>query len=155
VILKKSLARNFLELGRQFKEIKDHKHYKTLGYESFNQYLATPEVTFHSSTAYRLIQIYEKFVIEFGVPEDKLIQVDRKKLEMLIPFVDKNNYEEWFYKAKELTRYDLDKEIKQLDELHCTHSWFKDEIWTCTKCHTRSRYKPNGTFKGNQTNDAP
>mgnify|MGYP000627920115 CR=1 FL=1 len=47
----------------------------------------------------------------------------------------KENWEEWKHKIKELSRTDLKKAIKGIDEMNCAHQW--EEIpakWKCKLC---------------------
>jgi hypothetical protein len=105
------IQKHFLELGRIFKEIRDNKLYRQLDHQTFDSFLGCPEISFRRSTAYALIRVYEVFVEKLKVNQELLAQVGRAKLQTIIPVVEKN-VEEWIYKAKELSRSDLQDEVR-------------------------------------------
>ena len=107
VTLKRSLNGGFLELARLLKENKDDKLYKVLGYETFEAYLATPELALSRSHVYTLIQIYEKLVVELKVQPAELVDTEWSKLQIVLPQINENNKEDLLDKARSLSRSDL------------------------------------------------
>ena len=57
------------------------------GIETWQSFLAQPEIAMSVSEANRLIQIYEQFVLRLGVDEDELAQIPVKNLQYLLPIV--------------------------------------------------------------------
>jgi len=109
--LKVRVNSGFLDLARLLKDIKDDKLYESLGYETFESYIAQPELGFDRSSVYRFIQIYDKFVIELGVAPGRLVLTDWTKLRTILPCVNKSNVKELLAKAESLSRSDLRLEI--------------------------------------------
>ena len=112
--LKKDINGGFLELAKRLKEIRDNKYYIQLDYDTFEAYIAQPELGFDRTSVYRFISIYEKFVIELKVPHEGLLSLDYNKLDMLIPHITEENKEELLNKAQTLSRSDLREEMQLL-----------------------------------------
>ncbi|MHB8482785.1 MAG: hypothetical protein ACYDBV_08655 [Nitrospiria bacterium] len=111
--VKKGLQGTFLTLAALLKENRDKEYYKVLDYETFEDYIASPELSFDRSVVYRLIQVYEKFAIEYNVAPARLIESDYSKLAEIVPVVNQDNYEEWLDKAISLSRSDLRAELRE------------------------------------------
>lgn len=113
VELKNNLTKDFLELGKALWDIYRLKYYLNLDYPSFGSYLASPEISFSQSSAYSLIDIYKTFLVQFKVAEAKLLPIGRRKLEMILPLVNDENYDDWLSKATALSTTDLGHEVKE------------------------------------------
>lgn len=111
----KQLVRNvrssYIYLAELLYKIKVEKLYEKLDYETFWAYVGQPEISLKRSTVYKLLGVYEKFVLEEKVPHDRLIGIDYNKLDMVKNKVD-GNADEWIAKAESLSRSDLLGEIK-------------------------------------------
>ena len=103
------IAKNFLELGRLFKLVRDEKLYKLRDHPSFLSFLA--DVGFRRTTVYSYIHVYELYILKLKIVPDFLITVPYRQLQMINPVVEKNP-EEWIYKAKELSESDLITEVR-------------------------------------------
>lgn len=112
--LKKGINGGFIEIASRLKIVRDNKLYKKLDYDTFEGYIAQPELGFDRSSVFRLISIYEKFVIELRVAPGRLSMIEWTKLREILPFVNEQNKEEFLAKAKELSRSDLIEEVKDL-----------------------------------------
>lgn len=111
--LKNNLNGGFLLLAEKLKTVRDMQLYKTLNYDTFEEYIAQPELSFNRSSVFEFISIYEKFVLELKVQPAGLILTDWSKLQVIKPFVNEENVNELLTKAKELSRSDLRKEIQE------------------------------------------
>ena len=78
--LKNNLNGGFLLLAEKLKTVRDMQLYKTLNYDTFEEYIAQPELSFNRSSVFEFISIYEKFVLELKVQPAGLILTDWSKL---------------------------------------------------------------------------
>jgi N6-adenosine-specific RNA methylase IME4 len=113
-ILKKGINGGFIELAKRLKQVKDNSLYKELDYDTFESYIAQPELGFQRSSVYLLIQIYEKLVLELNVQPAGLALIEWTKLAEIVPYINEKNKEELLSKATELSRSDLREEVKLL-----------------------------------------
>jgi hypothetical protein len=104
---------NCLILGRRLKENRDDGLWKLLGHDSFNDFLGSPEIAFKRSKAYDLIRIYELFSLKLGVSDAEILDIDRTKLLLIAPKLEKDPTlrDELLSKAKYLSKSDLRDEI--------------------------------------------
>jgi hypothetical protein len=105
--LRKLAERTFLELGEQLYEFVKNRDFETLGYDTFNAYLADPEVDIKRSTAYSLMGIYETFIVELESPTVGLLAAGHGKLDVIRPYVDKSNVDRLVTEAGSISRSDL------------------------------------------------
>lgn len=136
--IKQSITKNFWNLAVMLKINRDRKYYKTLGYETFEEYLGTPEISLSRGYVYKLIKNYELWVQKYNVSPAKLQGIDTEKLYLVGIMSNKNDYEEWLEKAKVLSRSDIRGLIKGEDYEY--KEWIE-----CPKCHykfiiQRSKY---------------
>jgi hypothetical protein len=69
-------------------EIKRCEYYTLLGYNSFQEYAESPEIAIGKSQAYKLISIYECYVVELGnKPEDLDAVPDLDRIGMVVPLI--------------------------------------------------------------------
>ena len=78
--LKNNLNGGFLLLAEKLKTVRDMQLYKTLNYDTFEEYIAQPELSFNRSSVFEFVSIYEKFVLELKVQPAGLILTDWSKL---------------------------------------------------------------------------
>jgi len=146
---------SFIYIGKELKKIKDDKLYKYLGegspeYESFENYLSSPNINIDLRKAYYLIKIYDTFVLKFGYKPEELSEMNWTALRSILPCVTKDNVANMIEKTKLLTRSHLEQEVKLLktgmtsmDDLdQHKHSWVKCVFWKCTECGERSNVEP-------------
>lgn len=130
------IKKNSLDLAVVLKTNKDKKYYKILGYDTFESYLATPEISLSRFFVYKLIKNYEIWVEGYNVALAKLEDIDSEKLYMAGTIANENNYEEMLEKAKQLSRSDLSKEIKiargEEEEVYIPEK--KSYMVTCPHC---------------------
>ena len=108
--LVRNIRSNYITLAELLYKMKTENLWQYLSYESFWAYVGSPEISLKRSTVYKLLGIYEKFVLEEKVSHDRLAGVDYNKLDMVRTKVE-GDAEEWIEKAKELSRSDLRGEI--------------------------------------------
>ena len=128
-ILVHNIRVTYIYLAELLYQVKNEKIYEQLGYESFWAYIGTPEISLKRSTVYKLLGIYEKFVLEEKVPHDRLSKIDYNKLDLVRSKVN-GNAEEWLEKAEHLSRSDLRGEIDGREYYareYCPHCFEKVE----------------------------
>jgi len=128
----------FIKLGGYLKLVNDRKLYKEKGCETFNEYLAMPELAFQRSTAYAVMGVYEDY-IESGLSESLDISgISYYKLDRIRQFIKEGieKFEEWVAKARENSLSDLNAEIRIArggeEEVYAPEK--KSYIVTCPKC---------------------
>lgn len=110
--------------------IKQESLWKQLGYESFADYCANPEIRLSRAQAYRLIAVWDTYVVKGGMLKhlDKLQDVSLEKLFVTTKVVAgelgklasgkpaeevEKEIEEWIEKARSLGYHDLRREVKR------------------------------------------
>jgi len=148
---KKILGLSYLHLGKLLLEMRESGDYKRilgddLGQRrgAWNLYLSLPEISIAPSTARGLMLVYQKWIKELGYQEEKIKEIDRRKLLALVPIVDKDNADDWLIKAQTLSRNALFQEIKQIgkDPMHCNHEWEEVPTWRCRICSEITHINP-------------
>jgi len=113
VDLRNRAEQTFLELGEELYWFEAEKQYKALNYETFEAYLADPEVDIGRSIAFMLKGVYEKFVLDLKVQPVGLLEAGHSKLDLVRPYVTPDNVDEWVDKAASLSRSDLRAELTE------------------------------------------
>lgn len=109
--IKESVTRGLLDIGKILSAIKrDDLFYPN--YDSFEEFLAIPELSFSRSTAYKAMAMYLVFEEKYRIA-DKILDIESDKLNKIIPILTDGNVDEWIDKARALSRSDLIEEIKQ------------------------------------------
>lgn len=120
----RELEGSFLVLGERLKKIRDEKLF--IGqWETFEEYLEDVKLT--APTASKLINVYQKFLVEWQFRQEKLMEAGGWSV--LYPILriatSKEEAEEWVDKACVLSRKDLEKEITEaktgIDMSKCKH----------------------------------
>lgn len=109
---KYNVVANYLVLGLLFKENRDEGLFKLLGYDSFEDFIGSPEVGFSRSKAYGLIRIRELYKEKLGIDDKTLLEIGNAKLALIAPVVESDK-EGWLEKARHLSKSDLRIEIGQ------------------------------------------
>lgn len=130
--LKGKITKSFLELAFFLKTNHDEKYYNVLGYDSFSEYLGTPEIGLCRSYAFKLIKIYEVWVEKYNIEVEKLQDIDVEKLYIATTLIKGEDYEERLEQARTLSRSDLrgftDRGYKQYKTVQCPNCNFRFEI---------------------------
>jgi len=137
--LKKNIEKNFLMLGQYLMNIRDNKLYVG-SWEAFHDFLEEMNIT--DSTASKMINIYKKFVIEYQIAEDRVIEAGGwTKLAVVLPLVNSSeDAEYWIDQSVILTSRDLAKEVKEhktgIDMRYCKHG----DTYLIRKCRECGEY---------------
>ena len=112
--LKQQIGKSFWEFGLELKAIRDRQLYLAGDYDTFEQYLGSPEVSIDRSTAYDWIGIVETFSALYVEPSD-IADIEWSKLRKIRRVVIRNpeQVQEWLSKARVLSRSDLSKELME------------------------------------------
>jgi len=133
--LRKFINRNFWQLVNELKYAREHKTWIKLDHESWESFLALPEIDLNSATVKDYIYIFNKVskYIKTSDMSDKMIQldIDIGKLKIIASKINDQNAEELLLKAKNLSRSDLILEIqkKSLQERNLTFEPKVYNIW--------------------------
>ncbi len=113
VSLRNQSEATFLQLGEELYWFEDKKQFREMDYETFEAYLADPEVDISRSLAFQLKAIYRHFLLQIKVQTSGLLEAGHSKLQMLIPYTDAGNAQEWIEKAASLSCSDLALEMRE------------------------------------------
>jgi hypothetical protein len=83
--------------------------YKAVGYDSFEEWLADPEVDIERRWAYQLSATWRELVVKLGTPVDKIRQLEPAKIQEVLPAVRRGAAEigEALADVESLSRSDL------------------------------------------------
>jgi hypothetical protein len=109
--LKKDIETQFIKLGAFLKLVRDRKLYKEKDCDTFESYIAQPELSLDRSTVFAIIGVFEDFFEKSN--QSDLVEVGYAKLNRIRQFKGKPNFEEWIEKSKVLSLSDLNAEIKE------------------------------------------
>ena len=109
---KNMVEKEFYKIGAYLKLIKDRGLYKQLGYETFNEYIAQPELQFQRSMVYSLIGVYTDFIESGKFQSSDIESIPYYSLDRIRQFKDDEDIGEWVLKARENSLSDLSKEIR-------------------------------------------
>lgn len=126
ISLKSNIGKDFLKLAFLLIANHDNKYYEVLGYNTWEEFLAIPEISMSRSFAYKLMQVNHIWIEKYNVSQENLICIETEKLYLAGTQATKDNYEEWLEKAKTLSRSDIRGLIKGED--------YEYKV-TCPRCH--------------------
>ena len=110
--LKSNIGKDFLKLASLLITNHDNKYYKVLGYDTWEEFLAIPEISMSRSFAYKLMQVRRVWIEEYNVSQENLACIDAEKLYLAGMVATKKDYEEWLERARQLSRSDIRGLIK-------------------------------------------
>lgn len=147
---KYAINRNFLYLSRLLFDVANTKLYHTMGYDSMEEYIATPEVNIKRSWFYDLLRVYRQFVLQYEYTDERLLPIGISKLILLTrnKDVNKENVDDWLATAETLSKSDLIRELnkeKEVDEPSHTSSK-EDKLRPGFYRITRLTNEPFGDF---------
>lgn len=140
--LKYSIEGAFLTLGERLKTVRDERLFAH-EWETFEDFL-NDAMGMSKSTASKFINVFEKFVLEYKIPTERLLTVGQDKLKEILPLVtDEQSAEDWLTKAETMTfRDDLRREMREaktgIDPMKCKHE-DKYTINICNICKNKWR----------------
>lgn len=140
--LKNTIEYSFIELGKRLRIIRDERKFEP-EWEAFDDYLIEMRLT--KGTASKLINIYERFVLEYKFPVAQLAEVGWSQLSEVLPVVkSKKDAEHWVHMAAQHPLRELRDEIKEkktgIDQRTCKHS-NSYTIRVCRDCGYREVIK--------------
>jgi len=106
IALKNNIEKDFMVLASLLITNHDNQYYKILGYDTWEEFLAIPEISMSRSFAYKIMQVYRIWVIKYGVSQENL-DIDNEKLFLASIQATEENYKEWLEKARVLSRSDI------------------------------------------------
>lgn len=103
------IRRVWVHLAADLHEVHDNRAWEVLGYDSFEAWLADPEIDLHPRHVYRMIQVYRELVIDRKVPLGALETAEVTKVSVVLPALreGKVSAEEALSDAATLSRSDL------------------------------------------------
>lgn len=140
IALKENIERTFIELGRRLYKIREERLYEPF-YDSFNVYC--DELKLSQSTISKLVNIYKKFILEYGFSPTRLMKAGGWGVmaEALPVIHSKKDANDFLDKAETLTLRDMRKEVLEkksgIDQRTCNH---KDDFYVlkiCRRCGDR------------------
>jgi len=150
IALKHRLEASFLALGERLAKIKTECLYEGQ-WDDFEAFLA--EMKINTSTANRLIQIYQTFILDLKCAPARLAEAGGWTIvSEILPFVkDRKSADHWLDRAKTLTRSDLRRDLTEArngkDMAKCKHA----DVYllqVCRDCGLRTRiYEDESTTK--------
>ena len=136
IALKENIERTFIELGRRLYKIREEKLYDPY-YDSFNLYC--DELKLSQATISKLVNIYKKFILEYGFSPNRLMRAGGWAVvaETLPVVHNKKDAEDFLEKAERLTLSDMRREVKEkklgVDQRTCGH---KKDFYVLQVCRT-------------------
>ena len=112
-----------LQMGKELYFFQKERDYLKLDYSSFESYLGSPELAISRRTAYRLIRVYRRWVVELGYTPEQLTEAGTTKLDMLAAHVDDENKHKCLTMAETLSRSDLMAELKGVEPVYNPPQW--------------------------------
>ncbi len=108
-----NLERTFLELGEELFWIENDKDYLNLGHDTFNSYLADPDITIGRTMAFMSKEVYAVYIHQLEVPSStvELLEAGVSKLYLVRYEVDEENAWDWINDCCTLSRTDIRKKL--------------------------------------------
>lgn len=96
-------------LAEQLYQFSECRHWRSLGYRSFEQWLASPEIDLSRREVFYLIEAWRELVVERGVEPGRLERVQVSKVRDVLPAVRRGvvTPDEALSDAESLSREDL------------------------------------------------
>ncbi len=150
--LKNTMEAGYFLMGKLLTDCKRNGWYKLNGHDTFEEYLGTPEISFHRTTAYKYMKVYSEFIEYYKLDQKDLQGIDIDKLYLILPIVDKKTVKEWLEKARTLSRSDLRYSIqgkKQKQMIEAGSEWLEyADVWEKTQPVSRWGKNPKQSIYG-------
>lgn len=140
--LKNNIEVNFLELGKRLAVIRDEEKFYPQ-WENWADYC--DEAKLSESTASRLIGIYQKFVVDFGISPQKIVDAGgwSRAAKILPMSKSKEQVEELLHKSSLMTQTDFFRTLAEtkngVDQRTCRHDFVEVHLKSCRLCHLREK----------------
>ena len=102
-----------------------------------DEFLADLEFQLSYEKARRIMLIYDVYVNKYKMDEEEIYGIDQRSLLTLSKIVTASDVRDWLEKAKNMSRSDLQRELKfgDIDTMTCEHKYKKTyELKECSKC---------------------
>ena len=115
IFLKKGIEKQFLKLGAYLSLVNDNKLYQEKGYDTFESYIAMPELSMERRTVYAIMGVYKDFkeLDDCNQSHIEIEDIGYAKLDRIRQFRKEENFTEWVEKARTLSLSDLNTEIRE------------------------------------------
>lgn len=136
IALKENIETNYLRLAEVLKIIRDQRLYQPM-HSTFKEFMM--ELDISEGTASKMIQVWDKLVNEYEIPESEIVAINGWSKAYLIAKNVKTKDEavEFVERAKIATRGHLEADIKEkyqgVDQDKCPHEF--RTLKTCKKCN--------------------
>lgn len=104
------------EIGALLKEFQLNDYHIDLGFNSFTEWLSSPDIDFAPRTAFMFMDLHQTYIEDYEFTPDSLSDIDYSKLHKILPIIrgkDTDVVDEWVNKAKVLRRADLAREVRE------------------------------------------
>lgn len=110
---KKIIEYNWLAMGEDLLMVLEEELWDRENYDSFAQYLNQPGIDMQKSTAYGFIKVFKKYVLEWKINQDLLLDVGKAKLMLLLEkgAITEESVIDQLHMAKTLSKRDLMHEL--------------------------------------------
>ena len=115
---KSDIERNFVKLGAYLKLMHDEALYVMEDCLTWTEYLDLPEVDLSRSQAYKLMAVYERWILKYGHDPEELVGTSIEKLYIASTQCTDETEKEWLGKARELSRADLKAETPGSNQVY-------------------------------------
>jgi len=109
--LKKVISTQYVEMGEHLSKVLEERLFIDFGFSKFGEYV-DKEIDFKQRKAMYLVAIFRKFVVELGLKSEEFNDIDWSKMAQLCRVVNRENYKEWFEKARKIGIKDLTTAIR-------------------------------------------
>ena len=140
--LKLETGEKFLETGALLVEVDDKKLWDEFGHPSLRSFIADPELDISSAYASMCMNVYKRFIIEYGLDPKRVIEAGWSKAYLLLGVVTSSGEADRMLQAAAgQSRSDLKKSLLQLkngvEEHECQHVFALEKCSTCGQVRTK------------------
>lgn len=109
---KHEAGKQFLKIGESLTIINEKGWYKYFNVDSFEEFIAIPELGLARATARLFMHVYSLYIRKLGLSPDRIAEIKISGLQKIAPVVEENP-EEWLSMADMLSNSDLDSAIRE------------------------------------------
>lgn len=118
IFLKKEIEGQFVKLGAYLSLVNENKLYKERGYDTFEAYIAQPELAMERRTVFAIMGVWRDFFQDDKkcnqLHLESMIEIGYSKLDRIRQFKGRDDFDEWIEKARTLSLSDLNAEIREI-----------------------------------------
>ena len=134
--LKNEVEGMFLQIGERLYNIRKDEIWKG-AYNNYSEFLQDMGIS--DGHASKLVQIYVRFILEYGIRQAKLAQIGIKKLYAIIPLcTDKNSLKSALEKIEGLSSDDVERLSK--DQQAGPHEHDDHKYLVCSICKRMKKF---------------